>query len=921
MTRLSYLPAVFACVLLLSACGGGEADIGESLTAARDYVAAGEYNAAMIELKNVLQQDKNSAEARWLLGKSYLETGYELSADKELRRAQRLGWSGDEVVPALARALLAQAEYVQVRELSTEGLSPGAQAELMAVQALAENAQGEDGAADLLMERATELAPDSQRVRLSRARLLASREDREAALVLLDELLAENEELREAWMIKGDIAVVERDTDGAIAAYDRVVTIDDKNVVARLRKALLALQQGRLDIAQVESERLMALAPSAPGSNYVKGVLQFSEQDYTGAVDSLTIAEPAYTVYPLVLFYLGSAHAMVGNFDQAAEYADRFLALSPNNIAGRKLAANLALRRADYKEVQRLLRPVLNVAPDDVDSLNMMSNALIRDGRNEEGIAMLARVAELEPESAKAQMRLGAGLMLQGESDDAVSRIESALQMDPEFQQADILLILNHVRNENFDEAIAAAESYVGRNPGSVTPHNLLGRVQLAAGNEPAAREAFNTAMRIDPANAGANNSLAALDLAAGDRASARKRYEQVLATYPDDLSTLLQLARLEMMEGRDGATVSTLLRAISAHPEVLAPRVLLGQHYVANGQADEVPGLLVSLDAVQRRAPAVQRLLTAAYLASGQYEQARQSIAPLLVDNDDNPALFHYAAQAAAGTGDQQEAREFLERALEIDPEFLPSLLSLTRLDLAEDQTDTYPESLKKLLVLAPETPEVKQLQAILAYRAGDAAKAAELAGQAFALEQTEFNLLRWVNYLKPAGQAERAGALLKAWLEEHPDSTRARLALAIAFGLDGESSASIAQYQEILELNPDDFVALNNLAWELRKTDTTAALGYARRAVELQPGSASALDTLAVVEYLSGDLKAAQRSIRKAVELAPEEPSMKYHNAMIEAARGQKMQARDMLKELLSRDTEFPERKDAEALLATLN
>jgi Flp pilus assembly protein TadD len=358
----------------------------------------------------------------------------------------------------------------------------------------------------------------------------------------------------------------------------------------------------------------------------------------------------------------------------------------------------------------------------------------------------------------------------------------------------------------------------------------------------------------------------------------------------------------------------------MAAHPDTLAPRLLLAQHYLANGKPQEVSGLLGSLDAVQRRTPAVLRLQTAAYLATGQYEQARQSIAPLLEDNEDQPALFHYAARAAAGTGDQVEAREFLERALEIDPEFLPSLLSLARLDMAENQSESYPESLEKLLVLAPDTPEVKQLQAIMAFRGGDAAGAAELAGQAFALAPTEYNLLRWVNYLAPAGQEERANSLLREWLKQHPDSTRARLALGIAMGLDGDSGASIAQYREILELNPDDFVALNNLAWELRDSDPTAALEFARRAVQLRPESPAALDTLAVIEYKAGDLNAAQRSIRKAVEMAPDEPSLMYHNAMIEAARGQDAQAREMLTELLSRGVDFPERGDAEELLASL-
>jgi tetratricopeptide (TPR) repeat protein len=58
---------------------------------AQDLFDAGNYSAAEIELKNLLQADPNQAEARVLLGQIYLRGGNGAAAEKELRRALDIG--------------------------------------------------------------------------------------------------------------------------------------------------------------------------------------------------------------------------------------------------------------------------------------------------------------------------------------------------------------------------------------------------------------------------------------------------------------------------------------------------------------------------------------------------------------------------------------------------------------------------------------------------------------------------------------------------------------------------------------------------------------------------------------------------------------------------------------------------------------
>jgi cytochrome c-type biogenesis protein CcmH/NrfG len=60
------------------------------------------------------QRTPKYAEARWLLGKVYLDLGDGAGAEKELSRARRLGTTDPELPIALARALLLERKYQEV---------------------------------------------------------------------------------------------------------------------------------------------------------------------------------------------------------------------------------------------------------------------------------------------------------------------------------------------------------------------------------------------------------------------------------------------------------------------------------------------------------------------------------------------------------------------------------------------------------------------------------------------------------------------------------------------------------------------------------------------------------------------------------------------------------------------------------------
>ncbi len=382
-----------------------------------------------------------------------------------------------------------------------------------------------------------------------------------------------------------------------------------------------------------------------------------------------------------------------------------------------------------------------------------------------------------------------------------------------------------------------------------------------------------------------------------------------------------MQLAAIEAREKNAEAMVARLKRAIEAHPTALEPRLRLAGYYIATGSPDKVSPLFATLDELQRRSPSVLELTGLAQLAQQENASALATFQQL-VDARPTAAQNHFLLAMAAGkTGDEKKARQELAEALRLDANHVPALLALARLAVSDGEKEQFAQYLATLVKLAPDAPDVLRLQALSEAQNGNAAEALVLAQRVFTLAPTTQALLELTSYQMAAGNDGAARVSLQQWIKDHPNDVAVRLALASNLERGMNVPGAQAQYLAVLELQPDNISALNNLAWSLRIENPQRALEYVQRASKLAPDMPAVLDTLAVVEYHNGNHQSARQAIQRALAGAPDNASMRYHQAMIDAALGEKDKAIAVLQEVLAKDAgEFPERAEAEKLLKTL-
>ena len=168
--------------------------------------------------------------------------------------------------------------------------------------------------------------------------------------------------------------------------------------------------------------------------------------------------------------------------------------------------------------------------------------------------------------------------------------------------------------------------------------------------------------------------------------------------------------------------------------------------------------------------------------------------------------------------------------------------------------------------------------------------------------------------------GRGDRSGArgALEQAVAIAPSATGLLMNLAQLEEADGLYEAAISRYQRLVELQPANVIALNNLAYALAVYRKAPAEGLplAKRAAALAPRSADVIDTLAWIEHLLDNHAVAAQLLATAIKLDPEGSEIRLHAAEVAAALGERARAESELKEALRLNPGLAEREQTRRL-----
>lgn len=876
----------------------------------------GDYAGAVIQLRNVLQQEPNYLPAHLLLGQSYLQQGQGAAAESALKLAQRLGADPALTAPPLARSYLQQLKpEVLLAEIRPERFQGRTAAILWNLRGQAHLDLGQLTEADQAFQAAAPLDPGGIRHLVGQATVLLRSGDPRGAEHLARMALEKVPDDVEAWDVTGSAHHTLGEADQALAAYGRVIELQPNHVDARMARAGLYIDLGQPEKALADIRYVRDNHPLDLRAPYLQGVILFQENrqaearaaflDAAGVIDRMR--PELFERRPIFGFIAGLVDYTLGRYEKAEEHLEPFLRAHPASAPARKILGSIALARNDPGTAVTELELALRSAPDDYRLLSLLGQAYLRMGHAERATALLEQANRLGAGDSDVRFNLAMSRYQAGEVEHAVDGLAAILEDDREHIQAGVVLTSVYIEQREFAKAVQVAGGLVARNPGDQALHNLLGSAEAGLGRTDAARVSFEKALALDPAYLPGRLNLAKLERRAGNLDRARQHLEEALGAHPENTEVMVELGRVDEAGGQMEDALRWLHKAAAAEKDGVKARLALVEGLLAMGRVEDAH---LQAQEATRKAPdhlPAQLALAATYLAQDRPDLARVIYKRVVIDAGYDASLLYRMARLQLQAGARDDAVWSLEKAVKAQPKFDQARVALVDLLLQQGKLDLAEEHIVVGAGTMADPATVADLRGHLAMARQEPGQAVTHYRDALERQPTTGRLLQLHRALRVSGRAVEAIAALEGWLEGRPDDALVKAALAEGLLLDGDLARAQALYEEVLEAHPEAPGVLNNLAHVYLRRGDDRALELARRAHQLAPQDSHINDTLGWVLVRRGDAALGLKHLRNAFALSADNLEARYHIAYALEQLGRRDEAIAELEAALRADSRF--------------
>lgn len=921
-TALSSGLLILAALLGLAACDQTKRYTEqEHVQKAKEFQDQGKLDSAVIDLKNALQMNPKNAEARLLLGEVYASQGLGEPAENELKKARELGIDNEALKVSMGQALLLQGLYPRVLKEIQPGPNspPQSVAKILEIKGRAHRGLFHFEESCKFFAEAVAKDPRYVRSYWGLAGCAAERGEFDEARAELEKALKLDEKNSDTWSQIGDLQRVAKRLPEADAAYANALKYKSTNLDALLGRAVLRIDGNQLDAASQDIDAAAKIASNHPVVRQLRGVVQFKQGKFAAAEASFRTVLASRPNYLPAVLWLGFTNFAQKNYEQASTQFAQYAHVIPSVQINALLALTQA-RLGHGEDAEETLRALRNVDVQDPQSLAAIAQAYTSIGDTDLAVTYLAKAVEQSPEAADLRVNLATALSNKGEQAQAIEQLENAIHLDSGAANADVLLIQNLIQAKQFDKALQAVESLEKKQPKNPTTFNLKGSIYFGKNDVANARKSFEQALALEPASAAAAMNLAQLDLLEKHPEAARERLQSVLAKDKTNVQALMGLAGVAMATAQEPEYVAWLEKAAQAGPSEVAPRLLLANYYL---QKNDVRKALAIAREAQAANPADARvldLLGTAQLAAGESKDAVTTYSNLAKLFPKNAVAQYKLATAQIAAQNIESARVSLNRALALQPDYLEAEIALSSAELAAGRFGEAMNLAQQVQKKHPEFASGLVLQGEVLMAQKQFAPALRAYEKALAIKDSGVIAIKVHQALSAGGNAKEADARLVRWLNDHPAEVRARAYLAASYLRAGSNKQAIEQYQLVVQADPKNALALNELAWLYQQEKDPRALATAQQAYQLSSDNAHVLDTLGWILVEQGKANDGLGFLQKAFEKAPESTAIRYHWAVALAKSGDSARARRELADLLTKNKNFPERQEVQAFLRQL-
>jgi tetratricopeptide (TPR) repeat protein len=688
----------------------------------------------------------------------------------------------------------------------------------------------------------------------------------------------------------------------ALSALTRAVELDPTNQDAYGRLADLYLAVYLYDKEKYESflsdlQRITETAeqhfPDAFDINRVKAFVALAAEDYPRSLEYFQRASEQKPEDRRVSLGLVQSMASSGDVDQAVELSQAYVEEDPGFAA-----------MYDFVYLQQVRR-------EDLDG----------------ALATLQRKIESNENSLVYRLQLARHYLFVRDRLQMQAVLDELTGNPEKFPLAWSSVGQFYLRIREYDRAFDTFRKGSEADPDkSIDYRNKMVEVLAMQGKFDEAFQIVNETLESAPHDASAQALRGAIRLRSGNRAeieSATNDFEAALAGKPDNAVLRYNLAEAYRAQNQDDRAIVEYETSIRNRPDYLPPRYRLASLQIEQREFAKAVATAEEILKYSANNPRAQMIRATAWIQLGQLDQAKLSLTEMVTSNPDFRDPKVALAKLHLRDGKFGEAEALFRELFDSDPPDGRGLLGLADVYIMQGKAPQAVALLQQQLEEAPDSIALRVALGSTYLAARQYEEALTTLKEAESQRPNDGQITRLLGsaYYTMNDPTEAQRYLARA-SELLPSDPMPVLYLGMLAERQGAIQQAVGRYDQVIELAPDNVIALNNLAYILAETNTDMdrALTLIQKARGLAPRDPNVADTLGYI-YIKKNLPdSALPLLNEVVSRHPGVVIWRYHLALALYQNGQGTEARKNLQTALQNRPSEEEKFKIEELMSQI-
>jgi putative PEP-CTERM system TPR-repeat lipoprotein len=904
--------------LTLSACS--EQKTAEQLMASADqFSQQGKYANAIIDYKNAVRLVPKSAEARLRLGQAYLNQGNYISAEKELDRAVDLEASYTQAATLLAQVKTRLDKHKEVEHLVglSEELNDKDYLTILSYAGMATLANGEVAKAQDYFSQAIAILAENPYNKLSQGYLSYINRDFLQGIEITKSLLKEQEPFAEASLLQGFLYFSLNNYEYASDSFEQYLDSYPLDQTIRFFLVNSLIKAGKFEQANILTDELLVTFKESPLALQYKSQIEYNAGNYVEAQRYATQAVNYDDSFVIANMIAGISSYQLDELEQAYDYLISLEGMLPatHPINTILLSIKIKLGHTDDIAVSVDKLKELKNSDSNADLLQISSLELLEAGDLANAQSLLNKATQISPNNANLQIRQGA-LLLSQKDLSGVKSLENALSIDASLHDTEFALARQYLRSNEVSKAEVIANKWLKSENHKASGNILNGLIAMKREKVDEAEKSFQNALAFEPKSISAIYNLAIVAAFNKEVVKAIDGFKEVIELNPNHHNAIRRYTILQTRQGNSANAISflnALYEENRLNKKVYKNLVIgLAQNLRINKQVTAAIELLESIKVENNLSVRYWSVLASSYTQIRKYNQALSTYELALKEVPRSYILYVGKIATLEVLQQYPQALALTKVANDYFPNDNNLMTTLAYLELANNNVQAAKRQLKVLKDKGVTNHLMTATAAKIAIKESDFSEAVELYSELYEKipnANNAINLARALQFSKQGGEAE---LVLENYLAKEVNDNRVRMLLAGLYSMNNVNNSKSAQiistYQTIVDRQPDNLAALNNLAWQQYQSNfIKSAQQNIEKALALSPNNTSILESYGVILVTNKRYKKAIEVLSSVVSRGSTDISAKVSLVEAYVAVNQYEQAKMILSGLSSHDSKL--------------